>query len=371
MRNIPFLDIHSTYNEIKPEIDKAYSRVMESGCYIKGKEVATFEEEFASYCGVKYCVGVGNGLEALHLILKGYGIGPGDEVIVQSNTYIASWLAITHAGAKPVPVEPNPNTFNIDPNRIEKAITKRTRAIMVVHLYGQPTSMQMITEIAKKYGLLIIEDSAQTHGGKYKHQKTGALGDSAGFSFYPTKNLGAFGDAGAVVTNDFKIAENVRMLGNYGSKTKYFNVSKGLNSRLDPLQAAFLSVKLKHLDEWNNRRQTIAEYYLETLKDIPEIELPTIDSEVSHVWHIFAIRIKKRDLMQAFLQENGIGTLIHYPIPPHLSFAFQDLGYVENDFPISEEMAKTELSLPINPHLKKNDLIFIVNKIKALIKLIK
>lgn len=364
MKAIPFLDMKSPYLEIKDELDKAYLRVMESGWYIGGEEVETFEREFAAYCGAKYCVGVGNGLEALHLILRAYGIGPGDEVIVPSNTYIASWLAVTYAGATPVPVEPDMATYNIDASRIVSAITDKTRAIMPVHLYGQPVCMDEIWEIAKKYNLLIIEDSAQSQGGIYANRKTGNLGSAAGFSFYPGKNLGALGDAGAVVTNDAELTEKVRVLRNYGSHKKYYNEVKGFNSRLDPLQAAFLQVKLKYLDDWNERRSKIAEFYLRNLQGIPDLLLPQVAPDTTHVWHIFAIRHKKRDQLQAHLTQNGIGTLIHYPIPPHLSDAYQDLGYKEKAFPLAELIASTALSIPMGPHLNLDDAAVIVEKIR-------
>lgn len=363
-KQVPLLDMKSPYLELKEELDAAYRRVMESGWYILGEEVEAFENEFAAKCGTKFCVGVGNGLEALHLILRAYGIGLGDEVIVPANTYIASWLAITYAGATPVPVEPDPATFNFDASRILAAITSRTRAIMPVHLYGQPTQMDEIWKISEKFGLKIIEDSAQTHGGTYKGRQAGNLGSAAGFSFYPGKNLGALGDAGAVVTNDAELAKTVRTFSNYGSRKKYYNEVKGYNSRLDPLQAAFLRVKLNHLDEWNRRRSEVAQLYLQGLKNIPDLKLPTISPDTTHVWHQFVIRHPKRDQLQEFLTKNGVGTLIHYPIPPHLSTAYKDLGYVVGDFPITESIANTVLSIPMGPHLKLEDAARVVEIIK-------
>ena len=354
-RQIPLVDMISPYLELKDELDAAYYRVIESGWYILGEEVAAFETEFAKKCGTQYCVGVGNGLDALHLILRGYDIGPGDEIIVPANTYIASWLAVTYAGATPVPVEPDPTTYNLDASKITAAITSKTRAIMVVHLYGQCTAMQDIWEIAKEFNLKIIEDSAQTHGGSYRGLAAGNLGSAAGFSFYPTKNLGAFGDAGAVVTNDADLAEKVRLLRNYGSKSKYYNEVQGFNSRLDPLQAAFLRVKLNSLDEWNRRRASIAEYYLQELRDIPELILPQVAPETNHVWHQFVIRHPQRDQLQEHLTKKGIGTLIHYPVPPHLSEAYIDLGYQVGNFPITETIANTILSIPMSPHLSTED----------------
>ncbi len=273
---VPFLNIKAQNVELKAELEAAYTRVMDSGWYILGKEVEAFEAEFASYCGVKYCVGVGNGLEALHLILRAYGIGEGDEVIVPANTYIATWLAVSYAGATPAPVEPDEKTFNINPELIEKAITKKTKAILPVHLYGQCADMDAINEIAKRRGIKVIEDAAQAHGALYKGRKAGSLGHAAGFSFYPGKNLGAIGDAGAVTTNDGELAEKIRLLRNYGSKVKYYNEVKGFNSRLDEMQAAFLRVKLKRLDEWNSRRMQIAKRYFEALKECAGLGLPYV-----------------------------------------------------------------------------------------------
>jgi dTDP-4-amino-4,6-dideoxygalactose transaminase len=363
-QGVSFLDLHSTYWEIRSELDTAYSRVMESGWYILGAEVEAFEREFASYVGAKHCIGIGNGLEALQLILLGYEIGAEDEVIVPANTYIASWLAVSYTGATPIPVEPVHSTYNIDPKRIEAAITPRTKAIMPVHLYGQPVEMETIWEIAEKHGLRIIEDAAQAHGGYYNNCMAGNLGDAAGFSFYPTKNLGAFGDAGAVVTNDDSLADKVRVLRNYGSRKKYYNEAKGHNSRLDPLQAAFLRVKLKYLDEWNRRRNQISTHYLKRLRNLPDLGLPHVPSGVIPVWHVFIITHPERDRLQEYLKDQGVGTLIHYPVPPHLSEAYQDLGYRAGDFPITEKMADTVLSIPMGPHLSVDDADYVVEKIR-------
>ncbi len=365
---VPFLDMKAQYLELKDEFDSAYQRVMDSGWYILSDEVRTFEQEFADYLNVKHCVGVGNGLEALELILMAHGIGQGDEVIVPANTYIASWLAVSYVGAVPVPVEPDPATSNIDPARIGSAISQRTRAIMPVHLYGQTTEMDEIWRIAEQHQLAIIEDSAQTHGARYRDRMAGNLGSAAAFSFYPTKNLGAFGDAGAVTTNDDRLADRVQVLRNYGSRRKYFNEERGHNSRLDPLQAAFLRVKLKHLDEWNDRRKRIAGYYLENLKDLPGLSLPQIARDADHVWHVFVIAHPDRDGLQAHLEGCGIGTLIHYPVPPHLSQAYADLHYQAGDFPISEQLARTVLSIPMGPHLKLEDAGFVVEKIREFIQ---
>lgn len=362
---IPFLDLKAGYLELKDELDDAYQRVMNSGWYILGEETEAFEREFADYCGVKHCIGVANGLDALHLILKAYGIGEGDEVIVPANTYIASWLAVSYAGATPVPVEPDLQTYNIAPENIEAAITKNTKAILPVHLYGQPAEMDAVKEIAKKYNLKIIEDAAQAQGARYKNESTGNLGDAAGFSFYPGKNLGAYGDAGAITTNDEDLAGQLRTLRNYGSKVKYYNEVKGFNSRLDPLQSAFLSVKLKYLDEWNLRRAKAAEYYLAELSEVSDLILPFVPEETSPVWHVFIVRHPKRDELQKYLADAGIGTMIHYPVPPHLSEAYSDLNLNADDFKISEAIANTVLSLPISPHIKEEELSFIIERLRV------
>lgn len=352
---IPFLSVVETFKELQFELDEAYQRVLTSGQYIAGQEVEQFEAEFANYCNVKHCIGVGNGLDALHLILRAFGIGEGDEVVVPANTFIATWLAVTYAGAKPIPVEPDQFTYNLDPQRIEAAITSRTRAIMPVHLYGQPADMDPISKIAKKYHLKVIEDSAQAHGAKYNGRRAGNLGDAAGFSFYPGKNLGAFGDAGAVVTNDPDLADEVRKLRNYGSSEKYNHKIKGFNTRLDPLQAAFLRVKLNHLNDWNDKRRMIADYYLNSLQACGEISLPFVPEGIEPVWHLFVVRHPKRYLLMQYLKLNEVETLIHYPVPPHLSGAYKDLGYSPGSFPVTEEIAETVLSLPIGPHLKPQD----------------
>jgi dTDP-4-amino-4,6-dideoxygalactose transaminase len=351
------------YEELKGELDQAYQRVMDSGWYILGAEVEAFEREFAAYLGAKHCVGVGNGLEALQLILMGYGIGAGDEVIVPANTYIASWLAVSYTGAGPVPVEPDPGTYNLDPRLVEEALTPRAKAIMPVHLYGQPVEMETIWQVAEKHGLKVIEDAAQGHGGKFRERMVGDLGDAAGFSFYPTKNLGAFGDAGAVVTNDDELADKVRVLRNYGSRVKYYNEVKGHNSRLDPLQAAFLRVKLKRLDEWNRRRDRIAKHYLDHLRSAPDLGLPQIPPGVLPVWHLFVVSHPERDRLQAYLKAQGIGTMIHYPVPPHLSEAYREMGCRPGDYPITEKMADTFLSIPIGPHLSMEDVDYVIGKI--------
>ena len=364
MQNIPFLDMKTPYQELKSELDDAYHRVMESGWYIMGKELDVFEQEFAAYCGAKHCIGVGNGLEALHLILRAYGIGDGDEVIVPSNTYIATWLAVSYAGAKPVPVEPVEHSYNLDPERVESAITPRTRAILPVHLYGLLADMDPLIALADKYDLKVIEDSAQAQGALYKERMSGNLGHAAGFSFYPGKNLGALGDAGAVVTNDDKLAEKVRTLRNYGSKVKYYNDIKGYNSRLDEMQAAFLRVKLKHLDEWNKRRRKIASTYLNSLAGLHDLILPSVLDSTEPIWHIFPVRHLKRDGLQKYLKDKGVDTLIHYPVPPHLSGAYAELGIPRGTFPIAEKIASSELSLPMGPHLSLDDVEYITSIIR-------
>lgn len=354
--NVPFLDLRNQHIELREELEAAFHRVAASGQYVLAEEVKAFEAEFSDYCGIHHCVGVGNGLDAVHLILRGYGIGSGDEVIVPSNTYIATWLAVSYAGAKPVPVEPIEATFNIDPRRIEGAITRKTKAILAVHLYGQPADMDPINEIARKHGLKVIEDAAQAHGGRYKGQRAGGLGDAAGFSFYPGKNLGAIGDGGAITTNDADLAERVRALRNYGSHIKYHNDVKGFNSRLDELQAAFLRVKLKKLDEWNNRRAIIARGYLEGFAGAGSITLPHVPDCADPVWHLFVVRTTYRDGLQKHLEQQGVGTLIHYPIPPHLSGAYQELGFGRGHFPISEKLSDTVLSLPMGPHVRRDEI---------------
>lgn len=346
---VPFLDVKAAYLELKDELDRAYERVMNSGWYILGEEVQAFEQKFADYCGVKYCIGVGNGLEALHLILRGYSIGEGDEVIVPANTYIATWLAVSYAGATPVPVEPNPQTFNLAPENIEAAITEKTKAILPVHLYGQPADMDAINDIAQKYNLKVIEDAAQAQGARYKGKLTGSLGDAAGFSFYPGKNLGAYGDAGAVTTDDSELAETIRALRNYGSQVKYYNEMKGFNSRLDPLQAAFLNVKLDYLNQWNERRRQTADRYYESLPENSYFQLPEVNDKTEPAWHLFVIKTANRNKLQEYLKESGVETLIHYPIPPHRSQAYQEMS--EYSYPITENLAASVLSLPMGPHL--------------------
>lgn len=327
---------------------------MESGWYILGSEVSSFESEFANYCGTKYCVGVGNGLEALFLVLKAWDIGFSDEVIVPANTYIASWLPITHTSAKLVPVEPDIDTYNIDPHKIEEKITEKTRAILPVHLYGQTANMDEINKIGRKHGLKVLEDAAQAHGATYKNKKAGSLGDAAAFSFYPTKNLGCFGDGGAIITNDGDLYQKILSLRNYGSSKRYVNNEIGFNSRLDELQAAFLREKLHFLDSWNKLRKKIAEWYLVNLPNtFPELILPKVPNWAESCWHLFVVRTENRDELQKRLSKNGITTLIHYPIPPHLQKAYKHLNFSKGDFPITEKIANQVLSLPIGIHVNK------------------
>jgi len=364
--NIPFLDLKAGYLDLKGELDAAYRRVMESGWYILGEEVEAFEEEFADYCGVDHCIGVSNGLDALRLILEAYSIGEGDEVIVPSNTFIATWLAVSQVGATPVPVEPNISTFNIDPGLISAAITEKTRAILSVHLYGQPANMVPIMKLAEQHNLVVIEDAAQAHGAKYKGKRTGSLGHAAGFSFYPGKNLGAYGDGGAVTTNNTEIASKIKVLRNYGSQRKYKNDVKGFNTRLDSVQAAFLRVKLKHLDDWNQRRRGLAQIYLNELIGQSDIALPAIMDETESVWHLFTVRTKRRDALQKHLQHNGVATLVHYPIPPHQTKAYAN-DKEWGALPICEEISSTILSLPIGPHMSSDQAGKVVSAIEVFI----
>jgi dTDP-4-amino-4,6-dideoxygalactose transaminase len=360
---IPFLNLKATYDELKDELDAAYRRVMEGGWYILGSEVGQFEAEFASYCGARHCVGVGNGLEALHLILRAMDIGPGDEVIVPANTYIASILAVLYTGATPVLVEPCPLSYTLDPVLTKKALTRRTKAILPVHLYGHPADMDALNALASEHGLKVVEDAAQAHGTGYRGRRSGNLGDAAGFSFYPGKNLGAFGDAGAVVTNDAALAERVRVLRNYGSRVKYENETVGYNSRLDELHAAMLRVKLRKLDEWNERRSEVAQRYLEALTGL-DLTLPALPAAGTHAWHLFVVRSPRREALRQRLEAAGIGTMIHYPIAPHLQPACAQLGIAPGSLPITEAIHREVLSLPIGPHLTADDLECVIESVR-------
>lgn len=348
------------HDQIRQQIEAAITRVIDSSWYILGREVEMFENQFADYCNVKHCIGVGNGLDALHMILRGYDIGSGDEVIVPANTYIATVLAINYSGATPVFVEPDERTYNINPALIEKAITPKTKAILCVHLYGQPADMEPIVAIAAKYNLKVIEDAAQAHGAMYKMEKVGNLGDAAGFSFYPSKNLGALGDGGCVTTNDATLAERIKSLRNYGSVKKAYNAYKGFNTRLDEIQAAVLRVKLDYLDMWNLERRKIAMFYLEGLKNT-NLTLPFVPDFTEPVWHLFVIRSLNRDKIQLKLNSANIGTLIHYPLPPHLQEAYKDMNLTKGSFPITENIANQILSLPIWVGLAEDELRQIVD----------
>lgn len=361
---VPFVDFKPLEKAINQELHSAFERVLNNSWYIDGKEDERFEKEFADFCGVKYCIGCGNGLDALVLILKAYGISEGDEVIVPSNTFIATALAVSYTGAEPVFVEPTLEYYNIDVNRIEEKITSKTKAIIAVHLYGQPADMDSIISIAKKYNLKVIEDAAQAHGALYKGKRVGGLGDAAGFSFYPGKNLGALGDAGCVTTNDLEIAETVRALGNYGSDYKYHHIYMGQNSRLDELQAAFLSAKLPTMDKINDERQRIAKMYIEGISN-PNIDLPQVLDDTNPVWHIFAIRCNQRDVLAEYMESNGIGVGKHYPIPIHLQKAYRNLGYEKGSFPISEIISSTELSLPMFYGMSNDQIQHVINTINS------
>ncbi|WP_214847326.1 DegT/DnrJ/EryC1/StrS family aminotransferase [Exiguobacterium sp. s193] len=357
---IKFLDLKVTNEKYKEELLKTFESVLDSGWYIMGNELLEFEKEFAQYCGTKYCVGVANGLEALSLILRAYDIGPGDEVIVPANTYIASILAISQNGAKPILVEPSLLTYNIDEEKIEEKITERTKAILVVHLYGKVANMDIINKIAKNNKIKVIEDGAQAHGAMFNNQKVGSLGDAAGFSFYPGKNLGALGDGGAVTTNDAELFEKIKMLRNYGSSKKYENKLKGFNSRLDEMQAAFLRIKLRGLDLENQKRQEIASYYLKEIKNA-DIIVPINKIEKEHVWHLFVLMVENRDDFQKYLLENKIETMIHYPIPPHKQLAYEELN--KEEYKITEKIHKKIVSIPLNPNLSELEVSKIVNVI--------
>ncbi|MDO9010548.1 MAG: DegT/DnrJ/EryC1/StrS family aminotransferase [Gallionella sp.] len=363
---ISFLDLKAGYLELQPEIDAAIKRVLDSGWYILGEEVDAFEQEYANYCEAKQCVGVANGLDALHLALLALGVGAGDEVIVPSNTYIATWLAVSQCGATPIPVEPDARTYNIDPARIEEAITSRTKVILPVHLYGQPADMDPILLIARKYGLKVLEDGAQSHGARYKGRRIGAHGDVVAWSFYPGKNLGAYGDGGAITTDDAEIAERIRVLRNYGSRVKYVNDVRGYNSRLDPIQAAALRVKLKVLDTWNARRAEIASRYQTGLANVG-LTLPFVPEWAEPAWHLYVVQHPQRDALQKKLGEAGVGTLIHYPIPPHLQQAYAAAGFIQGHYPIAEQIANQCLSLPIGPHVQAEAVRVVISKLQQFV----
>ncbi|MEI7781902.1 MAG: DegT/DnrJ/EryC1/StrS family aminotransferase [Planctomycetota bacterium] len=362
---IPFLDVGATYREVQAEIDAAIHRVLCGGQYILGPEVDAFENEWAAYCEAGHAVGVGNGFDALTLALKALDVRSGDEVIVPSNTYIATWLAVTAVGATPVPVEPDVHTYNMDPSLIAEAVTPATKAIIPVHLYGQPADLDPILELAAQRGLRVIEDAAQAHGARYKQRRIGSHGDVVCWSFFPGKNLGAFGDAGAVTTNDPDIADRIRLLRNYGSREKYMNDVAGVNSRLDPLQAAVLRAKLPHLDAWNKRRERNADFYQANLAGT-ELVLPHVPDWAEPVWHLYVIQCHERDELQKQLTAGEIGTLIHYPIPPHLQLAYASMRIRRGDLPIAENLAGRVLSIPIGPHLTESERSRIVTALKSI-----
>jgi dTDP-4-amino-4,6-dideoxygalactose transaminase len=363
--DIPFLDLGAAYRELADELDAAAKRVLESGRYILGPEAEAFEREFATYCGVRHCIGTGNGLDALTLILRGLDIGPGDEVIVPGNTYIATWLAVSHVGATPVPVEPIEATYQLDPALVTERIGPRTRAIIAVHLYGMPADMDPLAVVARDHDIELIEDAAQAHGARYGSRRCGSLGRAAGFSFYPGKNLGGYGDGGAITTDDDALADRVRVLGNYGSRVKYENETKGWNTRLDELQAALLRVRLGRLDEWNERRSATADTYSRLLPEaIPEAQLPGPTQGAEPVWHQYVIGVDDRSRVMDELARHGIGTLIHYPIPPHRSGAYA--GEQWPALPVTERLAERVLSLPIGPQLSGDDVDAVVEAIAAL-----
>lgn len=361
---VPFLDLGAGYRELKTEIDAAVHRVLDSGWYILGPEVEAFEVEWAAYCEADHAVGLANGLDALILALRALGIGPGHEVIVPSNTYVATWLAVTAVGARPVPVEPDPKTHNIDPKRIAAAITPATRALMPVHLYGQPADIDPIMALARQHSLAVVEDGAQAHGARYKGQRIGAHGDVVCWSFYPGKNLGALGDGGAITTNRADLADRIRVLRNYGSRVKYINEVQGVNSRLDPLQAAVLRAKLPHLDAWTERRRAIAARYMQDLAGTGLV-LPVVPSWAEPVWHLYVVRSPDRDDLQARLTKAGIGTLIHYPIPPHMQAAYSDLGFASYDLPLARRFASEVLSLPIGPQLPIKEVARVIEAVQG------
>ena len=359
---VPFVSFRPLEHELDSDLRAAFEHVYTNSWYIGGTEDEKFEKAFAEYCDTKYCVGVGNGLDALIFSLKAFGIKEGDEVIIPSNTYIATALAVTYVGARPVFVEPDIRTYNINPTLIQRAVTDKTKAIIPVHLYGQACDMESVMEIAKRNNLRVIEDCAQAHGATYKGKVVGSFGDAAGFSFYPGKNLGAFGDAGAVVMNDRTLADKIRALGNYGSDYKYHHIYKGNNSRLDEIQAAILAAKLPHLNRMNEERRRIADKYLTEIKN-PEIILPYIPEDMTPVWHIFAIRCKRQGELEKFLNDKGVGTNKHYPIPMHLQECYKDLGFKAGDFPIAEEISATELSIPMYYGMTSDEIQYVIDAI--------
>lgn len=364
MTNIPFLSFRKMNADVKAATLQSFEHFFDKGWYILGEQVKHFESEYAAFNKTRHCIGVANGLDALIIALKTLNIGPGDEVIVPSNTYIASWLAVSYVGAVPVPVEPRIETCNINPKLIEANITPRTKAIMPVHLFGQCCEMDAIMAIAQKHNLKVVEDNAQSQGSTCNGKLAGSFGHINGTSFYPGKNLGAYGDAGAITTNDEALATRASVIRNYGSQKKYYNEEPGINSRLDEIQAGFLSIKLKHLADWNAERNQVAFQYLENLKNTQGLILPQLAAGVTSVYHLFVIRTAKRDQLQQHLNANGIGTLIHYPVPPHLQQAYANLNFKQGDFPLAEEIANTSLSIPLYPGLGESEIEYVCDQIK-------
>lgn len=362
---VPILDLKPACEELRADLDAAYRRVMDSGWLLLGRELEAFEAEYAAGVGTSHCIGVANGLEAMQLVLMALGVGPGDEVIVPSHGYIATWLAVTHTGARPVPCEPDPRTYNLDPERIASCLSPRTRVILPIHLYGQTAEMERINAIAARHGLFVLEDAAQSHGARCRGKAAGALGHAAGVSFYPSKNLGALADAGAITTSDSALADKLRHLRNYGSKVRYQNEYQGMNSRLSELQAAFLRAKLPHLDAWNARRVNLAERYLRQLAGVGDLILPSVPEWAAPVWHLFVIRTSRRDQLQSHLADQEIGTQIHYPVPPHLSKAYAGAGWKRGDFPLAERMADEVLSLPIGPHVTAEQVDYVCEHVRG------
>jgi dTDP-4-amino-4,6-dideoxygalactose transaminase len=362
---IPLLDVGATYTEIREEIDRAVGDILGSGWYIGGSAVEDFETAFARYCGTDHCVGTGNGLEALALSLRALGVGTGDEVIVPANTYIATWLAVSMVGATPVPVEPDPLTHCIDPKLIPAAITALTRCIMPVHLYGHPCDMDEIMRIAREHDLLVVEDAAQAHGAAIGGRRIGSHGDAVAWSFYPTKNLGAFGDAGAVTTDNTELAGHLRLLRNYGSEVKNVHEVKGVNSRLDPIQAAILSAKLVHLEEWQERRQRIADLYAEAFSGLNSASTPTVVPGARHAWHLYVMQFERRDDVAAALSNAGIGTAVHYPTPPFLQDAYAECRARAEEWPLSKRLSERVLSIPMGPHLSLGDAHRVIDAVRS------
>jgi len=361
---VPFLDVAAAYTELQSEIESAILTSTRTGQYIGGHEVEAFEQQFADYVSANCCVSVASGLDAIHLALRGMGVGPGDEVIVPANTFVGTWLAVSHCGASPVPVDPLEDTFNLDPQAIEAAISDRTRVILPVHLFGQPADLDPIVQIAERRGLLVLEDAAQAHGARYKDVPVGARGDAVAWSFYPAKNLGALGDGGAVTSNDQDLCSRIRALGNYGARTKYVVDLMGFNSRMDPLQAAVLRVKLRHLEEWNTRRKNIAQRYDEALQGLGLLR-PAVPGWADPVWHQYVVRHPRRDELKQQLESAGVETLIHYPLPPHMQSVYESLGYDPHDFPVARRLADQMLSLPVGPHMIEEQVETVIRAVRS------